>query len=301
MQNLPDFNSPHSLKTFLEDNAMAMQKKFGQNFLIQESSRRKIIDAFGNIEGKNIWEVGPGLGAMTAILLEKKANLKAFEIDKGFASILTKAFHSDCLDSESKFCLIEGDFLKTWEKEWKENGEPDYFFGNLPYNISSQILAQTISKGLRFNKAIITIQKELAERITAKPSEKDYSSFSVLCQWAYDIKKIIDLGPSHFWPRPNVDSRSLLLEKKENFPECLDPFHFMALQKAAFLSRRKTIKNNLSQFYKNDKTAEEVLNIAKIDPKERAENLDLEKLLFLSDCSFQYLNQSTKSQGEDNE
>lgn len=289
MTFLPDFNSPTAIKLFLESHEMAMQKKFGQNFLIQESSRKKILAAFGNVEGKKIWEVGPGLGAMTQHLLEEKATLIAFEIDKGFSSVLRKAFSPERILAPASFRLVEGDFLKTWEKEWETQGAPDYFFGNLPYNISSQILANTISKGLRFEKAIITVQKELAERIDAKPGQKDYSSFSVLIQWAYNVKKIIDLGPSHFWPRPNVDSRSLLLEKKEDFPQCLDAGHFMELQRALFLSRRKTIKNNLIQFYKNDDIAETVLENANIKANERAENLSLENILYLSDCSYQFL------------
>ena len=286
MQLLPDFNSPTAIRTFLEERGLGAQKKFGQNFLIQQSSRERLIDAIGPIEGKKIWEVGPGLGAMTTMLLEKKAQLTVFEIDKGFSGILRSSIEPSKLLPPASFRLVEGDFLKTWEDEWKNEGEPEYFFGNLPYNISSQILSQTIEKGLRFDKVVITVQRELAERIDAKVGTKDYSSFSILCQWAYNIERIIDLGASHFWPRPNVTSRSLLLTKKNDFPNCRNAEHFMALVRALFVSRRKTIKNNLNQFYKNTQTSDAVLEMAQIDPQERAENLPIETLLHLSDCSI---------------
>ena len=126
----------------------------------------------------------------------------------------------------------------------------------------------------------------MAERIDAKPGQKTILLF---CFNKYlQCKKNYRPGPSHFY-RPNVDSRSLLLEKKEDFPQCLDAGHFMELQRALFLSRRKTIKNNLIQFYKNDDIAETVLETANIKANERAENLSLENILHLSDCSYQFL------------
>lgn len=287
---LPDYNAPSSIKVFLEDRGMTMQKKFGQNFLINQHAREKLINTLGDIAHSSIWEVGPGLGCMTAIMLERGAHVTAFEIDKGFSRVLSYAFTPNNFPSYGKFRLIEGDVLKTWKQEFNTAGLPDYFFGNLPYNIAAAIIADMISCGARFNTAVITVQKEVAQRMEAKPGSPDYSSFSVLCQWAYDISTITDLSGGSFWPKPNVDSRAVKMVKKENFPRCKSIEHFMKIQRSLFVSRRKTVKNNLGIFYGDMNMAEAVLSKAGIDPQIRAEKLSLDQLLFLSDCSLDIRN-----------
>ena len=284
MNKLIDYNSPASLKNFLESREMAMQKKFGQNFLINASAREKLTDMLDVKEGTHVWEVGPGLGALTAPVLKRGATVKAFEIDRGFANALGDIFTQET--EEGRFSIVLGDVLKTWKKEAAES-LPDRFCGNLPYNIAATIIADTISEGIRFDRCVFTIQKEVALRMTAQPGTSDYSSFSVLCQWAYDITPIIDLSGGSFWPRPNVDSRAVLFTKKENFPNCKSPEHFMKLQRSLFVSRRKTIKNNLSKFYSSNEKAEEILQLAGIDASIRAEKLDVATLLHLSDISFE--------------
>ena len=277
----PDYNSPAELKQILDRNGFSMQKKFGQNFLINASARKKIIDSLDIDENAQVWEVGPGLGAMTSEILERNASLTAFEIDRGFASLL-KQFFSD-YELKGKFFLVEGDVLKTWKNHLKNTSLPNRFFGNLPYNIAATIIADTIENNIRFEKCVFTVQKEVAQRMTAKPSEKDYSSFSVLCQWAYDLKNIIDLSSGNFWPKPNVDSRAVLFTKKENFPGCKNPKLFVKLQRSLFSSRRKTVRNNLAQFLKNNDFAAECLKKADIDVMKRAEVLSVDQLLRLSD------------------
>ena len=111
---------------------------------------------------------------------------------------------------------MEGDVLKTWKNYLETTSLPDRFFGNLPYNIAATIIADTIENNIRFDRCVFTVQKEVAQRMTAKPSQDDYSSFSVLCQWAYDVKNIMDLAGGNFWPKPNVDSRAVLFTKKED-------------------------------------------------------------------------------------
>ena len=144
-----------------------------------------------------------------------------------------------------------------------------------------------ISGDCRFEKAVVTVQKEVAMRMCAKPGSEDYSSFSVLCQWAYEVTPLLDLSGGSFWPRPNVDSRAVKMVKKNDFPRCKNPEHFMALLRALFVSRRKTIKNNLNSFYKDTSLAESVLEKAAINPQVRAETLDLDTLLHLSEVSYE--------------
>ena len=251
----PDYNSPAELKNILDQNGFSMQKKFGQNFLINAEARKKLIDNLDITDGTTVWEVGPGLGSMTSEILERGAKLTAFEIDRGFASLISQFFEN--YSTDNKFNIVEGDVLKTWKKylESCNNIIPDRFFGNLPYNIAATIIADTIENNIRFDKCVFTVQKEVAQRMCAKPGTDDYSSFSVLCQWAYDIKNIVDLSGANFWPKPNVDSRAVLFTKKEEFPCCSNPVAFIKMQRALFLSRRKTVRNNLSVYLKNNDLA----------------------------------------------
>lgn len=279
--NHPDYNSPSALKDFMEKSGMAMQKKFGQNFLVNEQARIKLIDALDIEEGTKVWEVGPGLGSMTSEILKRGADLTVFEIDRGFINFL----HSFFADYEEKgrFRIIEGDVLKNWQKAVSEYGEPERFFGNLPYNIAATLIADTIEKGVRFERAVFTVQKEVALRACAKCGSEDYSSFSLLCQWAYDLTPLMELSGGCFWPRPNVDSKAFAMQKKEEFPGCKDPSMFVKVQRALFSSRRKNLRNNLTNFLHNGDMAENALKSAGIESSLRAEVLPAEKILLLSD------------------
>ena len=278
----PDYDSPSSLKNFLDQQGMAMQKKFGQNFLINGPARRRLIDALQVDEATSVWEVGPGLGAMTDEILSRGASVTAFEIDRGFATCVRDFFKD--YEAQGKFTLVEGDVLKTWKSQ-AEKQLPNRFFGNLPYNVAATIIADMISAGYRFPRSVVTVQKEVAQRMCATVGSKDYSSFSILCSWAYNVTPLMDLGGGSFWPRPNVDSRAVVMELREDFPRCQNPEHFMKLLRGLFASLRKTIKNNLTVFYSNGEQASAVLDEAKINPQVRAEELPLEILLHLSDIS----------------
>ena len=277
----PDYNSPAELKQVLDANGFSMQKKFGQNFLINEDARRRLVDALELTEGMKVWEVGPGLGAMTNTILERGADLTVFEIDHGFASLISGFFEN--YTNSGTFRIVEGDVMKTWKGQLKEARQPDRFFGNLPYNIAATIIADTIENNVRFEKCVFTVQKEVAQRMCAKPGTADYSSFSALCQWAYDVKPLLDLAGGNFWPKPNVDSRAVVFTKKADFPCCKNPELFIKMQRALFSSRRKTVRNNLSQFLKNNDLAVSCLEKAGIDIMKRAEVLTLPELLHLSD------------------
>ncbi|MBO4640617.1 MAG: ribosomal RNA small subunit methyltransferase A [Treponema sp.] len=259
-----------------------MQKKFGQNFLINGAARTKLINALDVKQGTTVWEVGPGLGAMTNELLEKGTNLTVFEIDRGFISLISQFFKA--YSEKDSFKIIEGDVIKNWYAQ-TQGGTiiPERFFGNLPYNIAATIIADTIEKSIRFDKCVFTVQKEVAVRMSAKPGDSDYSSLSVLCNWAYDVKNLMDLAGASFWPKPNVDSRAVIFTKKEDFPRCINPKLFIKMQRALFSSRRKTVRNNLQGFLSNSEKAVNYLEKAGIDPMLRAEVLSIEQMLKLSD------------------
>ncbi len=270
---LPDYNAPAALSALLTEHGFGMQKKFGQNFLINGRIRSQLVESL-NLTPDDT-------GAITASLLETGASLTAFEIDRGFISLLKTYF-----SSYSNFQLVEGDVLKTWKTAYTEQ-KPTAFFGNLPYNIAAKLIASCIEAQCIFDRMVVTVQKEVGVRMNAKPRTADYSSFSVLCQWCYDIKPIRDISPAAFWPQPNVDSRAVLLTKKAAPAPAKDVKLFLQLVRALFASRRKTLKNNLNAWLssRGNKTinAEEILKAAGISPSARAEALTVYDFISISD------------------
>ena len=283
-----DYNAPAVLAALLRTYGFGMQKKFGQNFLINEHIRRELVAALAPEKTEHIWEVGPGLGGMTLLLLETGAAVTAFEIDRGFSQILRSAF-----GSYQNFKLVHGDVLKTWRTEYGLH-RPDCFFGNLPYNIAAKIIAGTIESECFFKKLAVTVQKEVGIRMTAKPGSADYSSFSVLCQWQYDIKPIRDISPAAFWPRPNVDSRAVLFTRKKDVLSVQEPRLFFRLVRSLFSARRKTLKNTLTVFLAASgkptasSAAAAVLRESGIPDKARAETLSVYDFIRLSDILSNY-------------
>jgi len=276
-----NYNSSSALKTFLEQEELGMQKKFGQNFLINPQIRQSLVQALDAEADSNVWEIGPGLGAMTALLLEKGLNVKAFEIDLGFIRVLKRLFSDD-----KKFSLIEGDVMKTWTNHAEE--QKKYLLGNLPYNIAAALLADFMEKGCNFSRMVVTVQKEVAQRMAAKAGSKDYSSFSVLCASAYKVKPLMVIRRESFYPQPNVDSMGVLLESRfsaEN-GQVKYPKVFYPLVRALFASRRKTIKNNLLTFIGSlggsRDVCGDILRENGINENERAENLDIDAFLSLA-------------------
>lgn len=276
----PDYDSPTELKHFLNSESLGMQKKFGQNFMVNRIAREEIVALLNLNANTKVWEIGAGLGAMTDLLLKQNANVTAFEIDNGFIRCLKSFF-----GAKSNFRLVEGDVQNTWRKELKENGKPEVFFGNLPYNISLQLISSLIEEKLCFETMLITVQKEAAERMLAKPNNKNYTVISVLCGLFYEAKIIRILPESFFWPQPNVESAVVLFTKKINITD-IDNFNMLvSIVKTLFSSRRKTIKNNLGVWLGANNfecTAEEILNICNINKTLRAECLSINQFLTIT-------------------
>ena len=272
-----NYNSKEEIKQFLEDRGLGMRKKYGQNFMINPMVRAKLLDALEIQAGSRVWEIGPGLGAMTAGLLERSAELTVFEIDPAFARIIRENFGS-------AIRLVEGDVLKTWPSI--EAGEELFLFGNLPYNIAAALLADFTEKGRFFARIVVTVQREVAQRMWAKPGTPGYSSFSVLCSSAYKVSPLQVIHRSSFYPAPRVDSQGVrmdLLPGKGKRPELFYP-----LVRRLFSARRKTIRNSLSIYISQvimsggaavspKEITAEVLSRAHINGDCRAETLGIEE------------------------
>jgi len=217
-----------------------MSKRFGQNFLVSRSARERILAELKAEAGMRVWEIGPGIGSMTALALDAGLEVTAFEIDYGFSRLLKRHF-----GERPGFRLVEGDFVDTWKAEGEASGAPERIFGNLPYNAANAIVASVIEGGLLPPRMIFTVQKEAGQRITASPGSKDYSAFSVLCSSACRSKLAFDLGSSSFWPAPRVTSTVVRMERRSDPVAADDRPGFSTFVRALFSSRRKTLRNNL--------------------------------------------------------
>lgn len=276
-----NYNSASRLRAFLEQEGLGMRKKYGQNFLINGGVRQALADALGAESGAEVWEVGGGLGAMTGLLLEKELLVRVFEIDPGFARLMRELF-----GMRQGFTLVQGDVMKTW----MEQPAAPYLLGNLPYNIAAALLANFIERGRLFTRMVVTVQRELALRMTARPGSSEYSSFSLLCSSVYTVRPLMVIRGASFYPRPNVDSQGVLLERRADIVPGCYPSALYPLIRRLFASRRKMIKNNLAAFIASrtacrgepGELAAGVLAANGIKGEARAENLVLEDFVALA-------------------
>ena len=276
-----DYSSISSIKEYLRACNFAMQKKWGQNFLIDEKVRIFLLKSLQNIKGLSVWEVGPGLGAMTHLLQKLSGSLTLFEIDKGFINYLSLSF-KNC----DNLKIVKGDVLKTWKVEMKESGMPKVFFSCLPYNISISLLQDFFVNGAIFEKMLVTVQKEVAQKMLASKGESSYCPLAVCVQYFYNARKVCDIPPSAFWPQPHVHSSAVLLEKKTDAGEAEKIF--VKLVCALFASRRRTAKNNLLQFLKmqnkahdayNEDIVNRIFESLNLSSKERAEDFSVDTFI----------------------
>lgn len=180
------------------------------------------------------------MGAITRILLDRGVNLTTFEIDPGYIEYLNLSFKED-----KNFSIVKGDVIKTWKSVYEKEGKPAGVVGNLPYNAASAIIASFIENNSFPEQMAAIVQSELADRITSKPSTKNYSSFSILCQYACDVKDMGTLGSGSFYPKPNVSSKIIRMVPHDRFDNLIDQKLFFILIRDCFSSRRKTLQNNL--------------------------------------------------------
>ncbi len=279
------YDSPKAIKSLLDKEGLALSKKFGQNFLINGHIRENIARELSLDPHMKVWEVGPGIGSLTVLLLEAGCSVTAFEIDHGFCRILTEqAFGED-----ENFRLIEGDALRTWEGLWKAEGTPDRICGNLPYNVGSVVIAKLLEAGCLPPKMVYTLQTEVALRLSAKPGEKAWSSFSLLAQMDYRVKSAFTIGASSFYPEPNVSSTVITMDKRE--APLVDPSLrsvFLLVVRDLFAQKRKTIKNNLlggrvgAKFGKDGVAS--ILEKSGVAPGLRAEQLDWAQFIAISEA-----------------
>ena len=251
------------------------KKSLGQNFLIDQNIIDKIINTV-EIKDKSILEIGPGTGNLTKNILKKKPKkLIVVEKDDNLAEILIKNFNSNVE-------IIKNDILNLDESNL--DGSILTVFGNLPYNISTEILCKWIlnikNKNFWFNNLVLMFQKEVADRIIAKVNTKNYGRLSILSNWKLEIEKICDVQPSSFFPRPKIDSSVLLLKPKLDFFPLTNPKNLEKLTRIFFMHRRKMLKKSYNLLFNGNL---DIANKLNIDLSLRPQNLNFETYYKLSE------------------
>ncbi len=272
-----------SPRTILKSLNMHAKKQLGQNFLADPSTAEMIVNRSNISEGDVVMEIGPGLGALTIPLARRANKLYAVEKDRDMIPILKTELLMTGLENVE---LINEDILRVdIESVWEKNRLPMVVMGNLPYNISSQVMIKLISSRKRVRRAVFMLQKELAERLCAEPGKKDYGRLSAVLQYCAEIRSVAEVKAHLFHPRPKVDSEVIEISFFENpeFPARDEEFLF-AVIKAAFSKRRKTLKNALTRSELAVETAlcNLALENAGIEPARRAETLGIEEFVKLS-------------------
>lgn len=214
------------------------KKKFGQHFLTSRHAIDDIAQSLANSECGQVVEIGPGCGVLTIAMLEKKLAVTSVEIDTELAEFLPRY-----LFIYPKFKLINSDFMLI-----KEEQLPDgkiAFAGNLPYNLSVDILMHCTRFFHKIEKMTFMFQKEVADRINAKTNCREYSSLSVISGYFFNIKKLRDLSGGQFWPNTKVRSTVLEFYPKERYFDIDKEQAFLQFVRQCFVLKRKTIRNNL--------------------------------------------------------
>ncbi|MDB9792076.1 16S rRNA (adenine(1518)-N(6)/adenine(1519)-N(6))-dimethyltransferase RsmA [Candidatus Pelagibacter sp.] len=243
------------------------KKSLGQNFLIDREVLEKIV-SIKDITNKEVLEIGPGSGNLTTYILKQKPKkLYVVEKDDNLAILLKEKF-----DTEIE--IINDDILRVSED--KISDQKLSVFGNLPYNISTEILSRwilNIGSNFWFESLILMFQKEVADRIISEFNNSKYGRLSILSSWKLNVKKIIDIKPQSFSPRPKIDSSLLLFTPKKKFFELKDPKNLEKITRIFFSQRRKMLKKPFNQVFANGKKIAEKFGI---DLNLRPQNLEPE-------------------------
>lgn len=264
------------------------KKSFGQNFIIEPKVVEKIAAAAVDSPDDLVFEIGPGIGALTQFLCERASQVVAFEVDPRLPEILDAEIGADNL-----VVRLE-DFLKAdlegVVEEYRRPGQAVRFASNLPYYITTPILFKLFESSAPVASVTAMMQREVADRFLAKPGSADYNALSVITQFRCKVRRVMDVSRSVFSPRPNVDSAVVRFDFESAY-HVKEEKLFMELVKACFVQRRKTLSNNLKEWTGDRSLGDGWLRQAGISPSVRAQNLDLEDFIRLYEVNYEDIRQ----------
>ena len=289
MTDLINTTSPRELISLLSLYKLQPQRGLGQNFLIDGNIIRKIIAAADLKPGDAVMEIGPGAGSLTLALARRQARVLALEIDRGFVQLL-----KDQLCSFAQVSVIQGDALKADYGKMTElyfnPGETVKLVSNLPYYISSPLIYRITEQKFPFSCAVLMLQKEMTQRVLAKPGDSVYGSLSVLCQYHTLGKHLFNVSRNVFWPRPDVESAVIILKPRAPILEPAEEALFRQIVKTVFQHRRKTLINSLSRGFSWPKVIIAPLILkASADPECRPETLSVSQFAKLARIIYNYM------------
>ena len=258
-------------------NEFKFKKKYGQNFIKDENLINKIVNSAEISKESLVIEIGPGMGALTTKILDKCKHGIIYEIDTEL-----KDFLEQRLKNYDNYELIFQDFLIADIKEIikKYNYKELLIVANLPYYITTPIIKKIIEEDILADKIVIMIQKEVADRFSAKVNTKDYSSLTVFLNYHYEIKKLFNVSKNMFYPKPDVDSSVILMSKKIEKEHIKDINVFNKFVKDCFKYKRKNLRNNLKEY--DLEKIELILKKYNLSLNSRAENLPLSVFIEIS-------------------
>ena len=257
-------------------------KSLGQNFLIDDSVPRDIVSGAEVCKDDLVIEIGPGVGTLTAQLLNTAKRVVAIELDNDLIPILSQE-----LGDNQNFTLIHNDALKVDFNEIIGDEQSVKLVANLPYYVTTPIIVKLLKEKYNFKSLTIMIQKEVAERMAAEPGNKDYGALSLLVQYYCDTKIVRKVPPACFIPRPKVDSIVIRLEKLDKARvEVQNEKLFFDIIRNSFNMRRKTLWNGVKNIGLSKEKLEEAFDEANIDIKRRGETLSIEEFAALADAIY---------------
>lgn len=271
--------TPSKTKEILEKYDLYAKKNYGQNFLIESSIVDKIAKNAITEKPCTVFEIGPGIGALTQFLSNYAENVVSFEIDDRLLPVLKDTL-SECANVE----IVHTDFLevdlKKFVDKYKREDNDVVIAANLPYYITTPILFKIFESEADITQITVMMQKEVADRFSAVPNTKDYNALSVITQYRCDVKTIMKISKHVFNPKPNVDSAVVQFRFKEK-KQLDNESEFFELVKACFKQRRKTILNNYGEYCNDKELAKVNLEKANIAVSARAESLTLDTFIRL--------------------
>lgn len=283
-----DIATPIRTKEILAKYGFSFKKSLGQNFLIDPNILRNITDYAGLTNATGTIEIGPGIGALTEHLARTSKKVVAFEIDQRLFPIL-----EDTLSPYNNVKVLHQDVLKAniaavIDQEFTDVDDV-MVVANLPYYVTTPIILKLLEDQLPLRGIVVMLQKEVADRIAAKPGTKEYGSLSIAIQYYTTAETVMIVPKTVFMPQPNVDSAVIRLIKRERpAVEVMDEGFFFEVSRMSFAQRRKTILNNLTNGLPEGKAKKELivkaLEMAEVDPARRGETLSLQEFGALSDA-----------------
>jgi 16S rRNA (adenine1518-N6/adenine1519-N6)-dimethyltransferase len=263
-----------SPRTLLFAHDLRPRKQWGQNFLVHPATARMIVERAHVAPEDRVLEIGPGLGALTVPLAQAAGTVVAVEKDRNLVPVLRRALQAEGL---SNVAVHEADILESdLAAIARDAGGPLTVVGNLPYNISSQVVVRLIEARRDVARAVLMFQRELAARLTAAPGGKDYGRITAMLSYCASVRRLASVGAHAFYPAPQVDSEVVEIRFEPDRPwPPHDERHLFRVIAAAFGKRRKTLRNALATggLGMAATAAEEALHRSGIDPRRRAETL----------------------------